>query len=303
MSEKPVPILLMAFARPDLLKRCLSNLSVFKPPILYIMGDGPRNEQEKKLCDESRELALNPEWSCEVIPILNDTNQGIVQSFVKGMNIMLSDHEFGIYLEDDILLSKTFYKFAQELLIRYKDDKNVGHINATNIVPSFTESNISYYFSNHLTEWGFATWRRVWKSFDLQMPKWEIANQKNILRSASSNCRGRRGLREMFNIHCNNPDPWAWGYQWHFNCLYNKLLTITPAQNMSINIGCNRIDSTNTKGENPFSSPLKDCTFPLNHPNEVTCNQKFQRLASNCVCPSDFSYFIDRFRSRFKGLL
>ena len=43
---------------------------------------------------------------------------------------MFSEHDYGIYLEDDIMLSSSFYKFAKELLIKYKDDEN-GHINAT----------------------------------------------------------------------------------------------------------------------------------------------------------------------------
>ena len=78
------------------------------------MGDGPRNEKEAILCQESRSIALNPPWKCEVIPILNAQNEGIVKSFIKGMNRMFSDYEYGIYLEDDIMLSPSFYQFAQK---------------------------------------------------------------------------------------------------------------------------------------------------------------------------------------------
>ena len=119
-NDIKIPILIMAFIRPDLLKQCLTQLSKFKPPIIYVMGDGPRNENEIALCNESRNLALNPEWDCEVIPIFNDKNEGIVKSFIKGMNLMFSEHEYGIYLEDDILLSESFYSFAKELLIKWE---------------------------------------------------------------------------------------------------------------------------------------------------------------------------------------
>ena len=130
--------MLMAFIRPDLLKKCLQHLEKFAPPILYVMGDGPRNEKEAALCEQSRELALSPGWKCEVIRIFNDQNEGIVKSFIKGMNLMFSDHEYGIYLEDDIMLSPSFYQFAHELLIKYKDEPKIGHINATNAAPRVT---------------------------------------------------------------------------------------------------------------------------------------------------------------------
>ena len=48
-----VPIMLMAFIRPDLIKKCMRQLAKFEPPILYVMGDGPRDLNEEKLCNES----------------------------------------------------------------------------------------------------------------------------------------------------------------------------------------------------------------------------------------------------------
>ena len=84
-SDVKVPILLMAFIRPDLLKKCLHHLEKFRPPVIYVMGDGPRNEKEAELCQESRSIALNPGWDCDIIPIFNDENEGIVKSFIKGM--------------------------------------------------------------------------------------------------------------------------------------------------------------------------------------------------------------------------
>ena len=116
----------MAFIRPDLLKRCLYHLGQSSPPILYVMGDGPRNEKEAKLCQESRSIALNPGWDCDIIPIFNDENEGIVKSFIKGMGRMFQSTITESILEDDIPLSSSFYKFAKELLIKYKDDE-VGH--------------------------------------------------------------------------------------------------------------------------------------------------------------------------------
>ena len=100
--ESDFPVFIMAFIRPDLLRKSLSQLAKFSPPILYVVADGPRNEKEEFLCSESRKIAMNPGWDCEIIPIFSDRNQGLVPSFLRGMNQMFKDHEYGIFLEDDI---------------------------------------------------------------------------------------------------------------------------------------------------------------------------------------------------------
>ena len=302
--ESDFPVFIMAFIRPDLLRKSLSQLAKFSPPILYVVADGPRNEKEEFLCSESRKIAMNPGWDCEIIPIFSDRNQGLVPSFLRGMNQMFKDHEYGIFLEDDILLSPSFYPFAKELLVRFRDNAKVGHINASNFLPqaSSKESKDSYFFSNHPHVWGFATWKRMWDCYDLEMKGWELVNKKKMLREFCFSWRERRGIKKMFDLHCNNPTPWACDYQWIFNCLYNKSLSITPKCNMSLNIGFGRSDSTHTIGQNPLSNPLMESTFPLIHPHEIIRNFKYDRALSNKICPSDFSVFTGKLKNKLSKI-
>lgn len=302
--QTQVPILLMAFIRPDLIKKAMEHLSKFTPPILYVMGDGPRNDSEKELCEKSRNIALNPSWKCEVIPILNDSNEGIVACFIKGMKRMFSEHEFGIYLEDDIMLSESFYEFAGEILVKYKDEKRVGHVNSTNLIPHYqkTGNDNSYYFSSYSFEWGFATWKRMWELYDVNMLKWREANKRQMLRELCFNSRERKSLRNMFDLHCDNPRPLAWGYQWLFSCLYNQALSITPSANMSLNLGFDRNDSTNTFGKNPVESPIIKCKFPLTHPVEIQRDIEYDRAVSKHVSPSRLSVMSGKLHSRITGI-
>lgn len=302
-TNRDIPVLLMAFIRPDLLKKCLEHLSSLKPPVLYVMGDGPRNSSEKRLCERSRVLALNPPWKCKVIPIFNEQNEGIVKSFIKGMSRMFSDYEYGIYLEDDIILSPSFYQFAQELLIKYRDEPKIGHINATNVVPAYTNQlRNSYHFGNYITEWGFATWRRVWNTYDVNMSQWENVDQTSLLKKTTFNIRSRNSLKRMFELHCNNPSPLAWGYQWHFNCLNNNLLSITPSKNLSVNLGFEREDSTNTFGKNPFLNGLDTLNFPLKHPERIVADYTFDKRTEEEICPSHWKVFFGKLSNRVKWM-
>ena len=203
------------------------------------------------------------------------------------MDKMFSDHEFGIFLEDDVLLSPSFLKFAEEIFYKYRDNYRVGHINASNFYPSYPNiTKDSYYFSEYAHIWGFGTWRRMWKKYDLKMLAWRNVDKRDILRDHCFSYRERRSLMNMFNLHCNNDKPLACDYQWTFNLLYNNALSITPYQNMSLNIGFERNDSTHTKTENPFLRPIENCLFPLTHPKKIKRNLYMDKKVSSFLSPS-----------------
>jgi len=285
----------MAFIRPDLLKKSLDQLTVLSPQVLYVSIDGPRSKNEEALVEECRSIALNPGWNCEIIPLFRDENIGLVQSFVKSMNRMFSEHEFGIFLEDDVLLSPSFLKFAEEIFLKYRNDERVGHINASNFIPHFKKPcSDSYYFSEYSHVWGFGTWRRIWKKYDLDMKSWKSIDQKKLLHKHSFSLRERKGIKKMFDLHCENPDPWACDYQWQFNLLFNNALSVTPAVNMSLNIGFNREDSTHTKGQHPMASPLSQCSFPLKHPSVIERSVCYDKALANKMCPSYSSLYFNK---------
>lgn len=287
MSDN-IPILLMAFIRPDLLKKSLEHLSKLAPSILYIAIDGPRNKHEEDLVKQCKSLALNPGWNCEVIPIFRDCNIGIVQSFVMGMERMFRDHEFGIFLEDDVLLSANFLEFCKEIFYKYRDNQKIGHINSSNFLNTSKTNfkNSSYFFSQYSHVWGFGTWRRMWKRYDVNMESWEKTNKEKLLKNHCFSYRERRNMKKMFDLHCKNPDPWACDYQWTYNLLINNSLSITPYSNMSLNIGFDRDDSTHTIGKNPFERRLDVCSFPLNHPASIDRNIALDRKIGALLSPS-----------------
>ena len=131
---------------------------------------------------------------------------------------------------------------------------------------------------------------------------WNI-NKKALISEICFNFRSKRNFKKMLELHCNNPRPLAWGYQWQFNCLNNKALAITPSANMSLNIGFERNDSTNTFGQNPIASKLQDCDFPLSHPKEIIADLQYDRAVSNTLCPSDWSILRGKVRNKFSKFI
>ena len=132
--------------------------------MLYIFADGPRNKDEESLCKKSRELFSELPWDCKVHLKGETNNKGMVYQIKNGLDYVFSKHEFVLFMQDDQLLSSSSYEFVKELLIKYKDDERIGHINLSNFNPNHTNDySNSYFFSSHVKVWGFATWRRMWK--------------------------------------------------------------------------------------------------------------------------------------------
>ena len=91
----------MVFNRPDLTQKVMSQLSIAKPPIIYLIADGPRNEIEKIQCDKTRNIALNPTWPCRVIPFFRKKNVGMVRQFKDGLDFVFEKYDRLIFMEDE----------------------------------------------------------------------------------------------------------------------------------------------------------------------------------------------------------
>lgn len=296
-----VPVALMIFNRPDLTKLVMEQLSKIKPPILYVLADGARNEEEQEKCKQTRKIALNPNWACKVVPFFRDRNAGMVRQFKEGLDFVFEKHDRLLFLEDDHIISKSTYAFVSELLELYAEEDRISHINLSNLAPHLTyDSKYSYFFSSHFSVWGFATWRRMWNTYDISMPEWSSScNKGEMLDINCCNRREKKGIRKMFDLHSNNKEPWTYDYQWVFNCYNRNTLSITPKNNLCLNIGFERQDATHNKGKNPFVNPIEETEFPLQHPQSIIRNTLFDKKLSSIKCPSK----IERTKNRIQAIL
>ena len=104
----------------------------------------------------------------------------------------------------------------------------------------------------------------------------------------------------MFDLHCDNVDPWTYDYQWLFNCMQLNGYALTPKYNLCSNIGFEREDATHNKGKNPFSHPIEDLNYPLQHPHKLQRDELFDEHISSLMCPSIFQRALNRITQKFK---
>jgi hypothetical protein len=240
-----------------------------KPKKLYLIADGPKDKKEEIKCQKTRNLIENSiDWVCEVHKIYSDTNLGCAQRIKSGLDSVFQKEQKAIILEDDTVPNSSFFKFCELCLNKYDNDQFVYHISGCNFFPNSSEASSSYHLTSIVNIWGWATWARAWNNYDLQMKSWNTQDKISFLKHWCTTKQQLKNTHAMFDLHCENTDPWTWDYQWVFTCWLNNGLSIVPCKNLVQNIGMGP-QGTHTKFEkqqNPYPASLDELKFPLVHP-------------------------------------
>lgn len=269
MSQINIPVLFLVFNRHDVTKKVFAEIAKAKPTRLYIACDGPRMHKpgEAQIVKQLQDYLLaNINWKCDVNTLFRVRNLGCGKAVSDGINWFFSNEEMGIILEDDCLPSQSFFRFCEELLIKYKDDKRVWQIAGYSVLRHGDLDYASYYFSQMTLIWGWASWADRWQEFDLFMQKYPEFIYRNYLDCIVNNYRLKLWHRQLFNDNIGRND--IWDCQWYFLSLINRGLSITPKISMIKNIGFSMTDATHPAIEDSTTSSIDagEITFPLIHP-------------------------------------
>jgi hypothetical protein len=158
LSQFNTPILFMIFNRPDTTRVVFEEIRKIKPTLLYISGDGPREDRqgEKELVDEARKIATAIDWPCEVKTLFQEKNLGCKYAPSQAITWFFNQVEEGIIIEDDCVPHPDFWRFCEELLAKYRTDERVMMITGDNFQNgnSHFKPQESYYFSGIPSIWG-----------------------------------------------------------------------------------------------------------------------------------------------------
>lgn len=262
--ELITPVLLLVFNRIDTTKKVFEEIRKVKPKELFITADGPRNDKEKEKTDAVRNYILKSiNWECKIKTLFRNKNLGCKYAVSSAIDWFFDNVEQGIILEDDCLPSQSFFQFCQEILEKYKDDERIMQISGTNIELK-SDVKADYFFSRSCSVWGWATWRRAWKKYDIKMTLWpRFKLEKKIKVFGYDLISKLKSIRFFDNTYKNKID--TWDFQWDFACKINNGLSIVPRRNLIKNIGFGGgATHTNNYG-NCKSLDNFNIDFPLTH--------------------------------------
>jgi len=258
-------ILFLVFNRLDSTKMVFAKIRSIKPPRLYIASDGPRDFNEKgKVLEIRKYLIDNIDWKCEVKTLFSDKNKGCKNAVSSSISWFFNNEESGIILEDDCLPNTSFFIYCQELLDRYKNDDKVFMISGDGITSSKVGIANDYCFTKYPMIWGWASWSRVWKKYDVNMTTWKDENL-NFLDKVITKNDTKLFWIDIFN-KIYNKEIDTWDYQMVYLLLKNNAYCIIPKFNLISNIGFGEnATHTSDKWSEKSNYITQEFNFPLNH--------------------------------------
>lgn len=274
------PVVLLIFNRPDLTEIVFEAIRQAKPKKLLIVADGPRFPDEIEKCQKARSIVDKIDWDCQVLTKFSDINLGCGVCIGRGLDWVFSEVEEAIILEDDCLPSPSFFYFCQILLDYYRYDTRIMNIsgNVFQYVPN--KASYSYYFSKYPHTWGWATWRRAWKYFDIDMKTWPKFSEMKMIESFCENMYEKQYWTHIFDMTSRGAID-TWDYQWYYACWTQSGFSITPSSNLVSNLGY-RSDATHTSYTDDPIAPCAGLTnfdiWDIKHPTFVVSNREADAL-------------------------
>jgi hypothetical protein len=279
------PVGFLIFNRPDQTGRVFAEIAKAKPSRLLIIADGPRAgvPAEAEKCAAARAAVERIDWDCEVERNYSKENLGCKKRVASGLTWLFDQVEEAIVLEDDTLPHPTFFRFCEEALDKYRGDERVMHVSGGNYQFGRRYGRGSYYFSRYPHIWGWASWRRAWRSYDADMKSWHDVRDTAWLSEALDDPEAAQWWRGYLErVYTNGVD--TWDAQWAFAIWGRRGLCVTPNTNLVANIGFGN-GATHTSDAHPLASLMAEpMRFPLAHPAHMAADANADRSAFETAC-------------------
>lgn len=267
-----IPVLFIIFKRYHTAVEVFKVIKQIKPKKLYVAADGPRNLQEKEMCDKTRSLIEQVDWDCDLQLQFRNENLGCKYGPYTSISWFFEHEEEGVILEDDCIPDLTFFPFVKEMLETYRTDNRVSMIAGHSEVSIPLKT--SYIFSRFKACWGWATWRRAWNYIDIELQNHDYMN--DVIPLMVYDQERAVHWRIALELIAQNKVA-AWDWPWYFSVAAQSQLCIFPCKNLVANIGFGE-DGTHCLGEAPPEAITSfSLDFPLVAPKTVIVDYAFEK--------------------------
>ncbi len=276
MSDLHIPVTFIIFNRPDVTRQAFECIRRAQPKKLYIVSDAAKPGDEVcalKVAQCRRLVEEGVDWPCEVNRIYATENMGCRDRVSSGITEVLSREEYTIILEDDILPAPVFFPYCQEMLEYYKDDPRVMMVSGVNLMKDYPLEK-PYTFSCFSGIWGWATWARAWKNYDVKVSNWPEVKKNGRLKRVMKGFPYLVLSREVDSVYTGKKD--TWDIQWDYCRNTHRGLGIVPAANLINNIGFGE-DATHTTWEKRDDFSYGEMTLPIVNDQPVCRDTGYDR--------------------------
>lgn len=269
-------VLFLTFNRLDYIKEPFEAIKKAQPPRFYIASDGPRDSHPddlEKITTVRNWLLENIDWECEVKTLFQEKNLGCGKGVATAITWFFQNEEQGIIIEDDCILHQSFFKLSDELLKKYRNNKDIWSIGALNPYKKSLLLKESYFFSRAGYTLGWASWADRWAKYEYDFNNYSDEEIKSMIEKASNNKKTQKLLYKdaQWMKELGND---VWDYQWQMQLNLRNGMGIVPRRNMVCNIGWDGIHCT-SKDKHPMLGLKIYDIYPLIHPEKIAINKYY----------------------------
>jgi len=245
------PIALFVYDRPKHLMQTLRALEKNRLAIdseLFIFADGPKFDADLAIKSRIIEVSdiINQDWKFKAVNISrNSENQGLANSVINGVSILVKKYGNVIVLEDDLVTSSNFLTYMNNALHLYINDSNVMQISGYQFPIRFPGSVSSTFFLPFTTSWGWGTWKRSWDLFDSEANGWEALKTDRELKYRFD-LNGTVPYTKMLRMQMDSKSIDSWAIRWYWCVFKYNGLVLYNKDSFVENIGFGK-GSTHTK--------------------------------------------------------
>ena len=271
------PVVLIIFNRPDFTEVVFQAIAQARPRRLFVLADGPRSADEAELCAQTRAVLQRVDWDCDLKVDFSEVNLGCRRRCASGFDWVFSQVDAAIFLDDDCVPDPTFFRFCESMLEHYRDDTRVMMITGSNYLGNWKADKQSYHFSYFGSPWGWASWKRAWKFYDVTMKSWGDEDIKARVRDvlADEECFALQGGR-FDGLYANPGDRHSWDLPWSLARLIQSGLTVVPAVNLISNRGC--LGGNSLPPTHPIANlPTAPMSFPIPFQASVSVDRLYDQ--------------------------
>lgn len=270
------PILLFVYNRPEHLKQLIASLQAnaeAAQSMLYIYTDAARNKADEEQVNKVREVIRHIDGFASIEVVERTTNWGLARNIIGGVTEQIRRYGRVIVLEDDLVVAPYFLRFMNDALEAYKDEPQVGHIQACDFTQ---DASLPDTFLIKFTgSWGWATWERAWQHFnpDGQALLNELEGRRLTRRfDFNGNYRFTRMLRRQVEGKNN-----SWAIRWNASLFLKDILSLNVGRSLVQNNGFDG-SGTHCGGGNLYDSQLWMQPLPVEKITPI-CENEAARAA------------------------
>ena len=218
-----LPVLILAYNRFEKFSYCINILNKQGIKKIFISIDGPKNDYDLKNQNKIYNYCKQNKLDLDIKINRLKYNYGCRLGPIKGITWFFKENEYGVILEDDVIVSKKSLEVFSFLLKENLNNNNSMSITSFN---EFTNKKIeSIYCTPVWRSWGWASWSDKWNNHIKFSNKIKDKNIWDLYNLLPENLRSIQTAKLVKASQLNLLD--AWDYEFNFSHVVNNKSSLT----------------------------------------------------------------------------